>query len=898
MDKRHRRPHSSRSEGRGSVQRQVPAPGKRTLASRVSAIQTKPQPPGAIEPAARSHEMVGPGFGSPIPPVDELRTVAQDDSSAAAAAATASVSDAGGALPHADRIQSSFGHHDVSGVRAFVGGEAGEQARAMGATAFATGDAVAFAAQPGLHTAAHEAAHVVQQRAGVVALKGINPSDSVHEQHADAVADAVVAGQSAEALLDAMPSGGALAPTDSAIQRADDAATPYTKADAIEQARLALRAASHEAKRGLADGAGQSSVEMKHFIYSSAAEAVGKHVELALNVGQPEKYAGEAAMAVESINKLLDATAGVLDDEDRSRMDLRAYADALGEGVLPAGRGSGEKASKQPKPFSAGDRKKAIVLALRAARDASDAGVDAVMGGVGPLESAPGADRTVQQVAYALQLMAGEPGVDREQLRDLVDTASRSVGRLIAAAEHRLADNVTGVGVAAQRPTRSPPDQSQIDNGWVLETTTTVSRIRELVGLPGGGWIGEVANGEVLSPDGKPPDKTAAQEALLQWDGAATESIDLIRQWCTGNWIDFCGMTSQNPRLSWDPNVLHQTLSSLIGNGVTQVGESFIRKGSAAAAAALLGSGAGPAGTLIGFVIGVMVETVASLIYDSILSDGGDEAAANLSRRATDLAGSKHDEFSAIAAIGHREQQQAFEVAQRSLNEAATQAKVDAIGAQARAERQKAKPTRKPTDRSLYKQMLRDWVLEHAGDNEKANKQTSPSQWEAAAKVAFNSEEADLDNHPEIFAYQCRAEWRRAGFNPAEVDAYIAEMMAEIAATRARAAMSEAGKMLKAKYDGRELAFHGIAQESGYLTYFHKPDEGIELNEQGKLAIQRSHSAVVTRCKLDLSEANGACYVDRWLYDITFVNGTQGFSRKGFDIARTNRAAYQNSPSR
>jgi hypothetical protein len=63
-------------------------------------------------------------------------------------------------LPFADQIQASFGpDHDVSKVRAHVGSDA---ASAMGATAFATDDHVVFDREPDLHTAAHEAAHVVQ----------------------------------------------------------------------------------------------------------------------------------------------------------------------------------------------------------------------------------------------------------------------------------------------------------------------------------------------------------------------------------------------------------------------------------------------------------------------------------------------------------------------------------------------------------------------------------------------------------------------------------------------------------------------------------------------------------------------------------------------------------------
>lgn len=115
---------------------------------------------------------------------------------------------AGGAMPHAERIQQAFGRHDVSGVRAHVGGAAKDASREMGADAFAYGQDVAFAGAPDLHTAAHEAAHVVQQRSGVSLYGGVGKAGDGYEQHADAVADAVVSGRSAEGLLDSMAGRG------------------------------------------------------------------------------------------------------------------------------------------------------------------------------------------------------------------------------------------------------------------------------------------------------------------------------------------------------------------------------------------------------------------------------------------------------------------------------------------------------------------------------------------------------------------------------------------------------------------------------------------------------------------------------------------------------------------
>jgi hypothetical protein len=119
------------------------------------------------------------------------------------------VADPGGPLPYLGAIQGAFGHHDVSGVVAHVGGAAARAAEGMGAVAYASGDHVAFARDPDLHLAAHEAAHVVQQRGGIRLSEGVGRSGDAFERHADEVADRVVRGESAEPLLDAYAHRGA-----------------------------------------------------------------------------------------------------------------------------------------------------------------------------------------------------------------------------------------------------------------------------------------------------------------------------------------------------------------------------------------------------------------------------------------------------------------------------------------------------------------------------------------------------------------------------------------------------------------------------------------------------------------------------------------------------------------
>lgn len=106
-------------------------------------------------------------------------------------------------LPFLSEIQRSFGpQHSVQATQAYLGHTADLVTQKMGAEAYATGSSVVFGSQPTLFTAAHEAAHVIQQRRGVSLPGGAGSAGDAYERHADAVAERVVAGQSAADLLD------------------------------------------------------------------------------------------------------------------------------------------------------------------------------------------------------------------------------------------------------------------------------------------------------------------------------------------------------------------------------------------------------------------------------------------------------------------------------------------------------------------------------------------------------------------------------------------------------------------------------------------------------------------------------------------------------------------------
>ena len=113
-------------------------------------------------------------------------------------AAQAGVTGPGERLPHYRAIQRSFGPaHDLSGVRAHVGGPAPRASQAMQATAFTAGEHIGFKAAPDLWLAAH----VVQQRSGVSLYGGVGRAGDRYERQADAVADRVASGRPVHDLL-------------------------------------------------------------------------------------------------------------------------------------------------------------------------------------------------------------------------------------------------------------------------------------------------------------------------------------------------------------------------------------------------------------------------------------------------------------------------------------------------------------------------------------------------------------------------------------------------------------------------------------------------------------------------------------------------------------------------
>jgi len=198
-------------------------------------MQAEPVKTTQREQSSSSSERTG-GTASLVPPKSGVPFVDQNGPQIHRIASRG-VTGTGTKLPYLAQIQRSFGPHQISHVKAFTGTRARSASAAIGAAAYTAGERIAFANKPSLHTAAHEAAHVIQQRGGIQLKGGLGKVGDPYERHADQVADRVVAGRDASTLLDRFAGGSSPQGTTqrTTLQAAPLASTPIQRLPVVAE---------------------------------------------------------------------------------------------------------------------------------------------------------------------------------------------------------------------------------------------------------------------------------------------------------------------------------------------------------------------------------------------------------------------------------------------------------------------------------------------------------------------------------------------------------------------------------------------------------------------------------------------------------------------------------------
>jgi hypothetical protein len=356
--------------------------------------------------------------------------------------------------------------------------------------------------------------------------------------------------------------------------------------------------------------------------------------------------------------------------------------------------------------------------------------------------------------------------------------------------------------------------------------------------------------------------------AIKDFERAATDFSRNKRRWLSANWIEFIRHTSKNPRLSWTGEVVDGSVSNALGNAVADgskfVAKRLLSKGGAAAAGAAVGGAIGNVpGAIIGFVVGVLVETAVGLIYDAIKGSDADKAGAEAAKRTGSLI---EDQEKAL----QKQENAGVEAGRKKAD--ALREEVAGLGTdpvklvEARRNiRHEAYTTAKnlpdASNLSLANQMLREWVMEHAGDEEDANRSTSEAQWEGARTRAFGKGDS-LDNNPRIWAYQTRGHFNDIGLDLTGAQRDVKSVDRD---------WHHGEDWMMKEYDGKRYVFRGARDPDALIRFlssrYHEPSPaGQQAIREGRFALE---------CKLDLDEADGAVYVNEWEYTITMHGGAE-----------------------
>ena len=194
-------------------------------------------------------------------------------------------------------------------------------------------------------------------------------------------------------------------------------------------------------------------------------------------------------------------------------------------------------------------------------------------------------------------------------------------------------------------------------------------------------------------------------------------------------------------------------------------------------------------------------------------------------------------------------------------------------------------------DMSLYKRMLRRWILSNAGDHKTPNKYVDKSVWNDVLLAAWNSSKFKdklrkkgysgpeipsikdlvsvenrnfyLINKRDLFIYQCMNMWGLMGFNYT-MDANVSRMR-ELLSLHKKSDIES----LKQKIENEAFRLHSSDNPSTFYEIAKKEDTD-QNYENHTIYPAILYNKFYTTCKLDLYDDKGSIYVHKFHFTLDF----------------------------
>jgi hypothetical protein len=270
--------------------------------------------------------------------------------------------------------------------------------------------------------------------------------------------------------------------------------------------------------------------------------------------------------------------------------------------------------------------------------------------------------------------------------------------------------------------------------------------------------------------------RVRARDAIDSWQFRMNNWIVKESDWLASNHALFESTTAGSPGLANGAELIRDVVGNLYGNGLTKTFEKRISNGAkhlAKAAGAMVGTALAPgAGTAIGFVIGVFIETA---ISQFMIAEPSMDIAAER-RKIGEQVVATHRRFDRVRNVSIAALQAMHGLLRSRVLAEDTQDGVRAFEVWARDEAAHVPAPNKDDDTSLATSLLKRWTQERAESPTRAHDGTSQAQWEAARDTAFGKK--GLRDQPDLFVHQLRDRLQRVGGRADEVERLIRSRIA------------------------------------------------------------------------------------------------------------------------
>jgi len=300
------------------------------------------------------------------------------------------------------------------------------------------------------------------------------------------------------------------------------------------------------------------------------------------------------------------------------------------------------------------------------------------------------------------------------------------------------------------------------------------------------------------APAGKSHDKpeavkdarASAEHAATKWLKASTAALTRSDAVLSKDWIKYRTLTAVSPGIPLEllhgPHVVHHILGHAFGKFMVEktpikVLEHLAVHGAEHAAGKVLSAaGAVFMGTGAGFIVGVLLETAAVLLFNQFTEDaneavkhayeaGQTDGARKVGDAVVQQSDHLHRAFAKAMATANAQHGQLEGIIGRSALVADLERitrELDAVAA--------AVDTAKPAAGVATQDLLELWVRGRAATARSATEDTNQGLWRDAITHLANKDPAhyystgQLRNQPDLFVAQCAAEWSRRGLSAPE----------------------------------------------------------------------------------------------------------------------------------